>query len=76
VTEEPEGEELTWEASYAIALRLIETYPDVSVEAVGYEQLVRWIVALPGFADDPALVNQGILDAILREWFEEVSDTQ
>ncbi|MBC7812122.1 MAG: Fe-S cluster assembly protein IscX [Burkholderiales bacterium] len=49
----------------------MDVYPDIDVEQVGYEQLYRMIVALPGFADDPELVNDGILRAILREWFEE-----
>ena len=64
---------LYWESSYEIVLRLIEAHPDIDVESVGMEQLYRWIVALPDFADDPSLVNEGILRDILREWYEEVS---
>jgi FeS assembly protein IscX len=51
----------------------MEVYPDVDVEGVGEDQLYQWIIALPDFADDPALVNEGILKAILREWYEEAS---
>ncbi|MBZ0301997.1 MAG: Fe-S cluster assembly protein IscX [Anaerolineae bacterium] len=50
----------------------METYPDVDIEIVGVEQLFQWIVALPEFADDPELANDGILNDILREWYEEV----
>ncbi|MBI1259988.1 MAG: Fe-S cluster assembly protein IscX [Chloroflexi bacterium] len=64
---------LYWDSSFGIVLRLIETHPDVDVETVGTEQLNRWIIALPEFADDPSLVNEGILIDILREWYEEVS---
>lgn len=64
---------LYWESSYAIVLRLMEIYPDVDVERVGTEQLYRWIIALPEFADDPLLANEGILNEILRDWYEEVS---
>ncbi len=64
---------LYWESSYEIVLRLMELHPAVDVETVGTEQLYRWIIALPEFADDPALVNEGILNDILREWYEEVS---
>ena len=64
---------LNWDSSFGIVLRLIEAHPDVDVETVGTEQLYRWIIALPEFADDPSLVNQGILSDILREWYEEVS---
>jgi FeS assembly protein IscX len=64
---------LYWEASYEIVLRLMEVYLDVDIERVGTEQLFRWIVGLPEFADDPSLVNEGILNDILRDWYEEVS---
>ena len=64
---------LYWDSSYEIALRLMEAHPEVDVESVGTSQLEQWVLALPGFADDPLLVNQGILNDILREWYEEVS---
>jgi FeS assembly protein IscX len=63
---------LYWDASYEIVLALKERYPDIDVELVGIEQLYEWILALPNFADDPALVNDGILNGILREWYEEL----
>lgn len=66
---------LYWEASYEIALALIEAHPEADVEAVGLEQIKQWVLALPNFADDPLLVNEGILNDILREWYEEVSST-
>mgnify|MGYP005865041499 CR=1 FL=1 len=62
---------LTWEGSYAIVLALREAYPDVDPETVGLVQLNTWIIALPDFDDDPALVNESILTGILREWYEE-----
>jgi FeS assembly protein IscX len=67
----PTTSPLYWDATYAIALRLIEVYPDLDVETVGMEQLVRLVVALPDFADDPQMANEPILNDILREWFEE-----
>jgi FeS assembly protein IscX len=64
---------LHWDASYEIVLTLMETYPDADVDAIGLEQLYQYIVALPNFADDPRLANEGILTGILREWYEEVN---
>lgn len=64
---------LNWDSSYAIVLRLIEEHPDVDVDTVGIEQLNEWIIALPDFVDDPELANEGILNDILREWYEEVN---
>jgi FeS assembly protein IscX len=65
--------ELYWESAYEIVLSLQTTYPDVDIETVGLDQLYQWIIALPNFADDPQLVNTGILNEILREWYEEVN---
>lgn len=64
---------LYWDSSYEIVLQLMERYPDVEIDNVGIEQLYQWIIGLPDFADDPALVNEGILQAILREWYEEAN---
>ncbi|MDX2162514.1 MAG: Fe-S cluster assembly protein IscX [bacterium] len=64
---------LYWESSFEIVLALIETYPDVDVEAVGEAELVDLVVSLPDFVDDPTLVNEGIVKDILREWYEEVN---
>ena len=62
---------LYWEASYDIVLSLVEQYPDADVEIVGLDQLYRMVIALPDFADNPALANDKILEDILREWYEE-----
>ena len=62
---------LYWDASYEIVWDLMEVHPEVDVETVGLQQLYQWIIALPNFADDPALVNEDILTDILREWYEE-----
>ena len=63
-------EPLTWEATYALALALRQIHPKVNLEEVSLEQLRRWVLALPSFADEPALAHEGILLAILREWLE------
>ena len=65
---------LYWDASYEIVMALMELYPDIEIENVGTQQLFQMIVELPNFADDPALVNDGILNDILREWYEEYID--
>lgn len=67
------GNPLYWDSSYEIVLQLIELYPEVDVETVGTDQLYRWVIALPDFVDEPELANEGILNDILREWYEEVN---
>ena len=64
---------LYWDASYEIVMALIAAYPTIDIENVGTQQLYQMIIELPNFEDDPALVNDGILNDILREWYEELS---
>jgi FeS assembly protein IscX len=64
---------LTWDDGYEIVQQLRESYPDRDVEDIGMDELFQMIVGLPSFGDDPALVNEGILKDILREWYEESS---
>ena len=63
---------LTWEDSYAIALALIQRYPDKNLEEVSLGILYQWVISLPGFTDDPDLANDEILVAIYQAWIEEV----
>ncbi len=66
------GGGLQWDSSYEIVLALMERYPNAELESVGLDELNRRIVNLPDFDDDPALVNDAILKAILRDWYEEI----
>ncbi|MCA9872863.1 MAG: Fe-S cluster assembly protein IscX [Anaerolineales bacterium] len=66
--------ELFWDATYAIAMALMDNYPDLSPENVGLNELAELIQALPGFADDPALANERILIDIQIVWFEEAAN--
>lgn len=63
---------LDWDSTYEIVLELIERYPDVDVHCLTLDDLNRRICDLPGFAGDPAWVNDKILRDILREWYEEI----
>ncbi|MDK1027861.1 MAG: Fe-S cluster assembly protein IscX [Anaerolineae bacterium] len=63
---------LTWESSYAIALALKRSLPDIDIETVTLGNVHEWTLALGDFDDDPALVNDDILSAIYQEWYEEL----
>jgi FeS assembly protein IscX len=67
----PDDEELFWDSSYAIARRLMAAHPDLDLGAVTLNMVYNWVVALPGFRDDPQLVNDELLTAIYQEWYEE-----
>jgi FeS assembly protein IscX len=64
---------LYWESTFEIVLSLRQAYPEISLDSIGLDQLYQYIVSLPNFVDDPRLANDGILNEILREWYEEVN---
>ena len=63
---------LYWDDTYAIAQRLRERHPEVNIEDVSIDTILRWTLELDEFQDDPEIVNDSILLAIYQEWFEEV----
>ena len=65
--------ELYWDSSFAVARRLMEAHPEADLENLTLQTLHDWVIALPEFADDPQLANDDLLNAILREWYEEVN---
>ncbi len=67
------SDELYWDSSFEVARRLMETHPAADLETVTLSMLQAWVLALPGFADDPDLVNDDLLAAIYQEWYEEVN---
>lgn len=67
-----QGEALYWDASYAVARRLMLAHAHVDLESVSLLQICDWVLALPEFADDPDLANDELLAAIYQEWYEEI----
>jgi FeS assembly protein IscX len=62
---------LTWDDSYMLAQALAREHPQADLTSLGLETIYRWVLALPDFADDPALANDEILLSIVRAWYEE-----
>ncbi|MDX1614289.1 MAG: Fe-S cluster assembly protein IscX [Candidatus Promineifilaceae bacterium] len=62
---------LYWDATYAIAMALMEHHPNVDPESVGLLELAELIVQLPGFSDDEALATERILMDVQIAWYEE-----
>ncbi|HYB40202.1 MAG TPA: Fe-S cluster assembly protein IscX [Candidatus Methylomirabilis sp.] len=65
---------MTWKDAEEIALALMEQHPDVDPLAVRFTDLRQWVLALPGFADDPKGSNESVLEAIQMKWHEEYQD--
>lgn len=70
------SQELTWENTEDIAIRLFEEHPSVDPLTVRFTDMHAWIVAWPEFKGDPAASNEKILEAIQMAWYEEYQDNQ
>ncbi len=66
-----EGHELYWDATYAIAVSLLDHYPHLEPAHIGLKELARLVTSLPDFADDPSMATERLLQDILITWFEE-----
>jgi len=62
---------MKWTDSLEIAMALSEAHPDVDPARVNFVDLRNWVLALPGFADDPKHSGEKILEAIQMAWIEE-----
>lgn len=63
---------MKWNDTLDIAIELMETHPDVDPKYIRFTDLHGWVVALPGFSDEPERSNEKILEAIQMAWIEEV----
>ncbi|MGB7180718.1 MAG: Fe-S cluster assembly protein IscX [Burkholderiaceae bacterium] len=62
---------MKWTDVQDIAIGLTETKPDVDPTQVRFTELREWIMALPGFDDDPSRCGERILEAVQQAWIEE-----
>ncbi len=62
---------MKWTDSLEIAIALADERPDVDPARVRFTELREWVLALPGFADDPAHCGEKILEAIQMAWIDE-----
>ncbi len=62
---------MKWTDSREIAISLIDKFPDQDPTIVNFVDLRNWVIALPGFDDDPKRSGEKILEAIQMMWIEE-----
>jgi FeS assembly protein IscX len=63
---------MKWTDTQEIALALAEKHPEKDPKSVNFVDLYNWVLALPGFSDDPKRCGEKILEAIQMAWIEEV----
>lgn len=64
---------MKWTEVGEIAIQLSEANPDVDPTKLNFVDLMKWVVALPEFDDDPKHCGEKILEAIQQAWIDELS---
>jgi FeS assembly protein IscX len=62
---------MKWTDSREIAIALSEAHPDVDPARLNFVDLRGWVLALPGFDDEPKHCGEKILEAIQMAWIDE-----
>jgi FeS assembly protein IscX len=62
---------MKWTDTLEIAIALTEARPDTDPRTVRFTDLMQWVMALPGFDDDPKRCGEKILEAIQMAWIDE-----
>lgn len=63
---------MKWTDVQEIAIQLSDAYPDVNPLKINFVDLMKWVIALPEFNDDPKHCGERVLEAIQAAWIEEV----
>jgi FeS assembly protein IscX len=64
---------MKWTDTLDIAIELAESKPDVDPKTIRFTDLHAWVMALPGFDDDPQRSGEKILEAIQQAWIDELN---
>jgi FeS assembly protein IscX len=62
---------MKWTDSLEVAIALADAHPDVDPARVNFVDLRSWVLALPGFDDDPKHCGEKVLEAIQMAWIDE-----
>jgi len=63
---------MKWTDTLDVAIELAEAHPDVDPAKLNFVDLMKWVLALPDFDDDPKHCGERILEAIQAAWIEEL----
>ena len=64
---------MKWTDINDIAIELSEAHPEQDPLNINFADLRDWVMALPGFDDDPKHSGEKILEAIQQAWIDEVA---
>lgn len=63
---------MKWTDTLDIAIELAERHPEVDPRTVNFVDLMRLVMALPGFEENEQHCGEKKLEAIQMAWMEEV----
>ena len=63
---------MKWTDSLDVAIALSEAHPDVDPKRINFVDLMKWVLALPGFAEDEKHCGEKKLEAIQQAWIDEL----
>ena len=64
---------MKWTEVTEIAIQLSDAHPEVDPTRLNFVDLMKWVVALPEFNDDPKHCGEKVLEAIQQAWIDELS---
>jgi len=62
---------MKWSDVQDLAMELLDAHPEVDPRYVNFVDLRNWVIALPGFDDEPSRSGEKILEAIQQAWIDE-----
>jgi FeS assembly protein IscX len=63
---------MKWADSLDVAIALTEEHPDVDPTRLNFVDLMRWVMALPGFEENETHCGEKKLEAIQQAWIDEL----
>jgi FeS assembly protein IscX len=63
---------MKWTDSLDVAIALLETHPEVDPMKINFVDLMKWVLALPGFEEDERQCGEKKLEAIQQAWIDEL----
>jgi FeS assembly protein IscX len=64
---------MKWTDTLDIAIELADSKPEIDPKTIRFTDLHAWVMALPGFDDDPNRSGEKILEAIQQAWIDELA---
>lgn len=62
---------LKWKDVHAIGEILSDRFPDIDPLSVRFTDLMRWVLEIEEFDDDPERCGEKVLEAIQMVWLDE-----